>query len=131
MRYYIAAKLNSKIEDIDLNLQDFISRVNSDLVGKYVNIAARASGFIAKRFEGRLKDISGSALLAKLAAESDTIAEQYENREYARALRDIMALADAVNEYVDANNRGNSPNKKVKTNACTKYAANSSTPSLC
>ena len=103
MRYYIAAKLNSKIEDIDLNLQDFISRVNSDLVGKYVNIAARASGFIAKRFEGRLKDVSGSALLAKLAAESDSIAEQYENREYARALRDIMALADAVNEYVDAN----------------------------
>ena len=103
MRYYIAAKLNSKIEDIDLNLQDFITRVNSDLVGKYVNIAARASGFIAKRFEGRLKDVSGSALLAKLAAESDTIAEQYENREYARALRDIMALADAVNEYVDAN----------------------------
>ena len=103
MRYYIAAKLNSKIEDIDLNLQDFISRVNSDLVGKYVNIAARASGFIAKRFEGRLKDVSGSALLAKLAAESDTIAEQYENREYARALRDIMALADTVNEYVDAN----------------------------
>lgn len=103
MRYYIAAKLNSKIEDIDLNLQDFISRVNSDLVGKYVNIAARASGFIAKRFEGRLKDVSGSALLAKLAAESDTIAEQYESREYARALRDIMALADIVNEYVDAN----------------------------
>ena len=103
MRYYIVAKLNSKIEDIDLNLQDFISRVNSDLVGKYVNIAARASGFIAKRFEGRLKDVSGSALLAKLAAESDNIAEQYENREYARALRDIMALADAVNEYVDAN----------------------------
>ena len=103
MRYYIAAKLNSKIEDIDLNLQDFISRVNSDLVGKYVNIAARASGFIAKRFEGRLKDVSGSALLAKLAAESDNIAEQYENREYARALRDIMALADIVNEYVDAN----------------------------
>ena len=103
MRYYIAAKLNSKIEDIDLNLQDFISRVNSDLVGKYVNIAARASGFIAKRFEGRLKDVSGSLLLPKLAAESDNIAEQYENREYARALRDIMALADAVNEYVDAN----------------------------
>ena len=103
MRYYIAAKLNSKIEDIDLNLQDFISRVNSDLVGKYVNIAARASGFLAKRFEGRLKDVSGSLLLQKLAAESDNIAEQYENREYARALRDIMALADIVNEYVDAN----------------------------
>ncbi len=103
MRYYIAAKLNSKIEDIDLNLQDFISRVNSDLVGKYVNIAARASGFIAKRFEGRLKDVADSALLAKLAAESDNIAEQYESREYAKALRDIMALADIVNEYVDAN----------------------------
>ncbi len=103
MRYYIAAKLNSKIEDIDLNLNDFISRVNSDLVGKYVNIAARASGFIAKRFEGRLKDVSDSALLAKLTAQSETIAEQYENREYARALRDIMALADIVNEYVDAN----------------------------
>ena len=103
MRYYIAAKLNSKIEDIDLNLQDFISRVNSDLVGKYVNIAARASGFIAKRFEGSLKDVSGSALLKKLATESETIAAAYEEREYARALRDIMALADVVNEYTDAN----------------------------
>ena len=103
MRYYIAAKLNSKIEDIDLNLQDFISRVNSDLVGKYVNIAARASGFIAKRFEGRLKDVTDSALLAKLTAQSEAIAECYESREYAKALRDIMALADIVNEYVDAN----------------------------
>lgn len=103
MRYYIAAKLNSKIEDIDLNLQDFISRVNSDLIGKYVNIAARASGFIAKRFEGRLKDVADSELLAKLTAQSEAIAECYESREYAKALRDIMALADIVNEYVDAN----------------------------
>ena len=103
MRYYIAAKLNSKIEDIDLNLQDFISRVNSDLVGKYVNIAARASGFIAKRFEGRLKDVADSELLAKLTAQSEAIAECYESREYAKSLRDIMALADIVNEYVDAN----------------------------
>ncbi|OFO29235.1 methionine--tRNA ligase [Neisseria sp. HMSC056A03] len=103
MRYYIAAKLNSKIEDIDLNLQDFISRVNSDLVGKYVNIAARASGFIAKRFEGRLKDVADSELLAKLTAQSEAIAECYESREYAKALRDIMALANIVNEYVDAN----------------------------
>ena len=103
MRYYIAAKLNSKIEDIDLNLQDFISRVNSDLVGKYVNIAARASGFIAKRFEGRLKDVADSELLAKLTAQSEAIAECYESREYAKALRDIIALADIVNEYVDAN----------------------------
>ncbi|WP_107688951.1 methionine--tRNA ligase [Neisseria wadsworthii] len=103
MRYYIAAKLNSKIEDIDLNLNDFIARVNSDLVGKYVNIAARASGFIAKRFEGRLKDVSGSKLVQKLAAERDNIAADFENREYAKALREIMALADIVNEYVDAN----------------------------
>ncbi|EGZ51009.1 methionine--tRNA ligase [Neisseria wadsworthii] len=103
MRYYIAAKLNSKIEDIDLNLNDFIARVNSDLVGKYVNIAARASGFIAKRFEGRLKDVSGSKLVQQLAAERDNIAADFENREYAKALREIMALADAVNEYVDAN----------------------------
>ncbi|WP_107726783.1 methionine--tRNA ligase [Neisseria weaveri] len=103
MRYYIAAKLNSKIEDIDLNLNDFIARVNSDLVGKYVNIAARAAGFIAKRFEGRLKDVSGSELVQKLAAERDSIAADFEHREYAKALREIMALADAVNEYVDAN----------------------------
>ncbi|WP_274571738.1 methionine--tRNA ligase [Neisseria leonii] len=103
MRYYIAAKLNSKIEDIDLNLNDFIARVNSDLVGKYVNIAARAAGFIHKRFDGRLKDVSGSPLLKQLAEKSEHIAEDYENREYARALREIMALADTVNEYVDAN----------------------------
>ncbi|MCS4534297.1 methionine--tRNA ligase [Neisseria montereyensis] len=103
MRYYIAAKLNSKIEDIDLNLNDFITRVNSDLVGKYVNIAARAAGFITKRFEGRLKDVANSQLIQKLAAESDAIAADFENREYAKALREIMALADTVNEYVDAN----------------------------
>ncbi|MDO4998302.1 MAG: methionine--tRNA ligase [Neisseria sp.] len=103
MRYYIAAKLNSKIEDIDLNLNDFIARVNSDLVGKYVNIAARAAGFIAKRFDCRLQDVSDSPLLAQLAAQSEAIAADYESREYGKALRDIMALADAVNEYVDAN----------------------------
>lgn len=103
MRYYIAAKLNSKIEDIDLNLQDFIARVNSDLVGKYVNIAARAAGFIAKRFDGCLADVADSVLLQQLAAQSESIAADYEQREYAKALREIMALADAVNEYVDAN----------------------------
>lgn len=103
MRYYIAAKLNSKIEDIDLNLQDFIGRVNSDLVGKYVNIAARASGFIHKRFSGSLKDVSHSKLIAQLSEKSEQIAEDYENREYNKALRDVMGLADLVNEYVDAN----------------------------
>ena len=103
MRYYIAAKLTSKIEDIDLNLQDFIARVNSDLVGKYVNIAARASGFIRKRFSGCLKDVSQSQLIAQLTEKSEQIAEDYENREYNKVLRDVMASADLVNEYVDAN----------------------------
>ena len=103
MRYYIAAKLNSKIEDIDLNLQDFIARVNSDLVGKYINIASRASGFIHKKFAGSLHAVSGSALIARLTEKSDSIATDYEHREYAKALREIMALADIVNEYVDAN----------------------------
>lgn len=103
MRYYIAAKLNSRIEDIDLNLQDFIARVNSDLVGKYLNIAARAAGFIHKRFEGTLKDVRHSLLLQVLHGKSESIAADYEAREYAKALREIMALADAVNEYTDAN----------------------------
>lgn len=103
MRYYIAAKLNSKIEDIDLNLNDFIARVNSDLVGKYVNIAARAAGFIHKRFSGSLKDVSHSQLIAQLSEKSEQIAQDYENREYNKAIREIMGLADWVNEYVDAN----------------------------
>ncbi|PIT15083.1 methionine--tRNA ligase [Snodgrassella alvi] len=103
LRYYFAAKLNSKIEDLDLNLNDFIARVNSDLVGKYVNIAARAAGFISKRFQGKLTDVSNSELLPQLQAQSEAIAACFEAREYARALREIMALADVVNEYVDAN----------------------------
>lgn len=103
MRYYLATKLNSKIEDLDLNLNDFIARVNSDLVGKYVNIAARAAGFVTKRFDGALQDVSHSSLLQRLQAQSEAIAASYEAREYGRALRDIMALADEVNEYVDAN----------------------------
>ena len=103
LRYYFAAKLNSKIEDLDLNLTDFVARVNSDLVGKYVNIAARAAGFISKRFQGKLTDVSSSKLLSQLQAQSESIAASYEAREYARALREIMALADVVNEYVDAN----------------------------
>lgn len=103
MRYYIAAKLNSKIEDIDLNLNDFIARVNSDLVGKYINIAARSAGFLHKHFSGSLKDTSNSVLLKNLSEKSEYIASLYEAREYARALREIMVLADSVNEYVDTN----------------------------
>ncbi|WP_434779458.1 methionine--tRNA ligase [Neisseria sp. Ec49-e6-T10] len=104
LRYYLAAKLNSKIEDIDLNLEDFISRVNSDLIGKYINIAARAAGFITKRFNGQLSTrLHDTALLHNLSAASDTIAQAYQSREYGKAMRDIMALADQVNIFVDAN----------------------------
>jgi methionyl-tRNA synthetase len=105
MRYYIAAKLNSHVEDIDFNPDDFIARVNSDLIGKYINIASRAAGFVAKRFGGELGAVStdGSALLALLRQERDAIAGLYDAREYGKALREIMALADRVNEYVDAN----------------------------
>jgi methionyl-tRNA synthetase len=104
MRYYIGAKLNARIEDIDLSLDDFIARVNSDLIGKYINIASRAAGFISKRFGGRLADNLGDvSLLSLLQAASADIAAAFEGREYARALRDVMALADQVNAFVDAN----------------------------
>ncbi|MFM2056650.1 MAG: hypothetical protein RLY71_1035 [Pseudomonadota bacterium] len=106
LRYYIAAKLNSHVEDVDFNPDDFVSRVNSDLVGKYINIASRAAGFIAKRFNGQLSGdlgVEGNALLETLRAHRDTIVRLYEARELGKVLREIMALADRVNEYVDAN----------------------------
>ncbi|MFC5610232.1 methionine--tRNA ligase [Variovorax soli] len=105
LRYYLAAKLNGRNEDIDFNPEDFIARVNSDLVGKFINIASRAAGFIAKRFDGKLGTPSadGGALLAALQAEAKTIAQLYDSRDFARALRDVMQLADKVNEYVDHN----------------------------
>ncbi|MCS3904287.1 methionyl-tRNA synthetase [Methylohalomonas lacus] len=102
LRYYFAAKLGGGVDDIDLNLDDFRQRVNSDLVGKMVNIASRCSGFINKRFEGRLADgIYDDDLWQKLIGQSTSIAEAYETREYARAMREIMALADQVNEFID------------------------------
>jgi methionyl-tRNA synthetase len=106
LRYYLAAKLNSKVEDLDFNPEDFVARVNSDLVGKYINIASRAAGFLAKRFDGRLSadvGVEGRALLDGLRAHAGTIAELYETREFGKALREIMMLADRVNEYVDQN----------------------------
>ncbi|QDL36710.1 methionine--tRNA ligase [Rhodoferax sediminis] len=105
LRYYLAAKLNGRNEDIDFNADDFMARVNSDLVGKYINIASRAAGFIAKRFGGRLGAIApdGEGLLDLLRVQSEAIASLFENRDYARALRETMLLADRVNEYVDAN----------------------------
>ncbi len=106
LRYYLAAKLNSKVEDLDFNPEDFVARVNSDLVGKYINIASRAAGFLAKRFGGHLSadvGVEGRALLDGLRAHAGTIAELYETREFGKALREIMLLADRVNEYVDQN----------------------------
>lgn len=106
LRYYIAAKLNSRVEDIDFNPDDFVARVNADLVGKYVNIASRAAGFITKRFGGKLSGdmgVEGRVLLDGLRAHRATIAELYEERELGKALREIMLLADRVNEYVDQN----------------------------
>jgi len=104
LRYYIAAKLSSRVEDIDFNADDFQARVNSDLVGKYINIASRAAGFLAKRFNGKLSGdlgVEARALLDTLRAHAAPLAEMYEAREFAKALREVMLLADRVNEYVD------------------------------
>ncbi|MEJ2800942.1 methionine--tRNA ligase [Comamonadaceae bacterium PP-2] len=105
LRYYLAAKLNGRNEDIDFNAEDFLARVNSDLVGKYVNIASRAAGFLSKRFGGKLGAISadGLQLVSHLTAQKDTLARLYDSRDYARAIREAMACADLVNVYVDAN----------------------------
>lgn len=103
LRYYFAAKLNSGITDLDLNLEDFAQRVNSDLVGKVVNIASRCAGFITKKFDGKLStDIAEPELLAEFVNAQESIATSFENREYSRAIREIMALADKANQYIDA-----------------------------
>ena len=106
MRYYIAAKLSAKVEDIDFNPDDFMARVNSDLVGKYINIASRAAGFLTKRFGGVLSSdvgVEGRVLLDGLRAQHAAVEELYEEREFGKALRETMLLADRVNEYVDQN----------------------------
>jgi methionyl-tRNA synthetase len=102
LRYYFAAKLSSGIDDIDLNMEDFLQRVNSDLVGKVVNIASRCSGFINKSSSGKLaSDIHDQELLSEFANAGDSIALAYESREYSRSMREIMALADKANQYID------------------------------
>ncbi|MCU7993429.1 methionine--tRNA ligase [Shewanella glacialipiscicola] len=100
LRYYYAAKLSSRIDDLDLNLEDFAQRVNSDLVGKLVNLASRTAGFITKRFDGKLAKISDTSLTEVFLAKQDVIAEFYETREYGKAVREIMALADIANGFV-------------------------------
>lgn len=103
LRYYFASKLTSGITDLDLNLDDFSQKVNADLVGKVVNIASRCASFITKRFDGKLSaSVAEPALLSEFVAMGDSIAESFEKREFARAIRDIMALADKANQYIDA-----------------------------
>ncbi|WP_373779107.1 methionine--tRNA ligase [Glaesserella sp.] len=102
LRYYYAAKLNDRIEDLDFNLEDFVQRVNSDIVNKVVNLASRNAGFITKRFEGKLaSELENPLLFADFVAQSEQIAAYYENREYNKAIREIMALADKANKYID------------------------------
>jgi methionyl-tRNA synthetase len=105
LRYYLATKLSSRNEDIDFNADDFMARVNSDLIGKYINIASRAAGFIAKRFGGALGEVSadGDALLEHLRTVAPSIIELLAEREYGKALRETMLLTDRVNAYVDQN----------------------------
>src|SRR5712692_959553 len=103
LRYYIAAKLNANVEDIDFDPDDFMARINSDLVGKYVNIASRAAAFITKHFDGRLKYIGGTEPLIQGArASAHLIKESYEAREFGKAIRDTMAIADRINQGFDA-----------------------------
>ncbi len=100
LRYYIAAKLNAHVEDLDFNPDDFVARVNSDLVGKYVNIASRAANFIGKHFDGELAG-PDEAFMAEIQVVADSVAGAYEAREYGRAIREIMALADRINQVFD------------------------------
>ena len=106
LRYYLAAKLSARNEDVDFNADDFMARVNSDLIGKFVNIASRAAGFLTKRFDGQLTTHFGSVgaeLLADIRSEADAIADLYEAREFGKVTREVMLLADRVNAYVDQN----------------------------
>ena len=105
LRYYLATKLTARNEDIDFSASDFMARVNSDLIGKFVNIASRAAGFLTKRFGGKLSEASSESagLLALLRLEAGNISTLYDTRDFARAMRETMALTDRINEYVDAN----------------------------
>ena len=102
LRYYFAAKLSPNVDDMDLNLEDFVQRVNSDLVGKVVNIASRCAGFLRKRFDNQLStQCSEPELINELISAGDSIAALYEARDFQRAMREIIALADRANQYID------------------------------
>jgi methionyl-tRNA synthetase len=101
LRYYFAAKMSAGVDDLDINLDDFVQRVNSDVVGKVVNIASRCAGFINKQFDGQLASTADNPILTEFSDATDTIALHYENGDYGKALRDIMGLADKANQYID------------------------------
>jgi methionyl-tRNA synthetase len=102
LRYYFAAKLGASVDDIDLNLEDFVQRVNADVVGKVVNIASRCAGFLRNNFENILsRECAEPALIESFIGKGDSIAELYEQRDYNKAIREIMALADRANQYID------------------------------
>ncbi len=103
LRYYFAAKMSSGIDDLDINLEDFVQRVNSDVVGKVVNIASRCAGFINKQFDNTLADNANNPLVGEFQQRADTIAEHYENGDYGKAMREIMALADKANQFIAEN----------------------------
>ena len=103
LRYYLAAKMSSGVDDLDLNLEDFVQRVNSDVVGKVVNIASRCAGFVNKQFDGQLAATTDNPLLVELARAAPSIADHYENCDFGKALREIMALADKANQFIDEN----------------------------
>ena len=102
LRYYIAAKLNANVEDLDFNSDDFVARINSDLVGKYVNIASRAANFITRHFGGELRCADSAPLVREAQALAALVRESYESREFGRAMREIMAAADRINQNYDA-----------------------------
>ena len=121
LRYYIAAKLNANVEDIDFNPDDFLARVNSDLVGKYVNIASRCAGFINRKFGGkaaRHRRDRASISLSK----ANEIAALYEAREFGKALREVMALADVSTSSWTSASPGSSPSTPARSASCTRSA---------
>ncbi len=133
LRYYFAAKLNGTMEDIDLNLEDFIARVNSDLVGKYINIASRCAGFIAKHFAGQLLQGHAMPTTEVVRGAAHDIANYYETRDYSKAIREVMRVTDHVNEK---GRRDSAPWKLAQTGKsnyrptpnCINNAATSCTP---
>lgn len=128
LRYYFAAKLSNKIEDIDLNLDDFIFRINSDLIGKLINIASRCSGFIHKKFNGILaSSLEKISLYHEFTAQAQTIGQHYENRDYHHAIRIIMSLADKANQFIDENKPWQlikNPEKEAETHDICSLALN-------